>query len=158
MLNKITTKYSKFSPEFPCKDACVHAKSFRRVHIFVPLWTIACLAPLSMGFSRREYWSGMPCLSPGDCPNPGIEPRSPALQADSLPSEPVGKARICLQSRRHRKHQFNPWVRTIPWRRAWQPTLVFLPREFHVQRSLASYSPWGSKESDRAEHFTFFYC
>ena len=109
-----------------------------------------------MGFSRREYWSGMPCLSPGDCPNPGIEPRSPALQADSLPSEPVGKARICLQSRRHRKHQFNPWVRTIPWRRAWQPTLVFLPKEFHVQRSLASYSPWGSKESDRAEHFTFF--
>ena len=76
MLNKITTKYSKFSPEFPCKDACVHAKSFRRVHIFVPLWTIACLAPLSMGFSRREYWSGLPCPPPGDLSNPGIEPSS----------------------------------------------------------------------------------
>ena len=44
--------------------------------------------PLSMGFSRQGYWSGFPCPSPGDRPNPGIEPRSPALQADSLPSEP----------------------------------------------------------------------
>ena len=87
MLNKITTKYSKFSPEFPCKDACVHAKSFRRVHIFVPLWTVACQAPLSMGFSRQEYWSGLPCPPPGDLPDPGIEHISPAptvLQVDSL--------------------------------------------------------------------------
>ena len=44
-----------------------------------------------MGFSREEYWSGLPCPLPGDLPNPGIEPRSPALQADSLPSEPPGK-------------------------------------------------------------------
>ena len=51
-------------------------------------WTVVCQAPLSMEFSRREYWSGLPCLSPGDLPNPGIEPVSPvspALQADSLP-------------------------------------------------------------------------
>ena len=86
MLNKITTKYSKFSPEFPCKDACVHAKSFRRVHIFVPLWTIACLAPLSMGFSRREYWSGLPCpplsrVGAEWSPHPGIEPESPTSSA-----------------------------------------------------------------------------
>ena len=45
----------------------------------------------SMGFSRQEHWSGLPFPSPGDLPNPGIEPRSPALQADSLPSEPTGK-------------------------------------------------------------------
>ena len=45
-------------------------------------------APLSIGFSRQEYWSGLPFPSPGDLPNPGIEPRSPALQADSLPSGP----------------------------------------------------------------------
>ena len=45
----------------------------------------------SWGFSRQEYWSGLLCPSPGDLPNPGIEPRSPALQADSLPSEPPGK-------------------------------------------------------------------
>ena len=48
-------------------------------------------APPSMGFSRQEYWSGLPFPSPGNLPNPGIEPRSPALQADSLPSEPQGK-------------------------------------------------------------------
>ena len=50
-------------------------------------WTVACQSPLSMEFSSQEYWSGLPCHSLGDLPNPGIEPRSPALQADSLPSE-----------------------------------------------------------------------
>ena len=50
-----------------------------------------CQAPLSMGFSRQEYWSGWSFLSPGDLPDPGIEPRSSTLQADSLPSEPLGK-------------------------------------------------------------------
>ena len=54
-------------------------------------WTVAHQAPLSMGFSRQEYWSGLPFPSPGDLPNPGIEPGSPALQADSLPTEPLGK-------------------------------------------------------------------
>ena len=54
-------------------------------------WTVAHQAPLSMGFSRYEYWSGLPFSSPGDLPNPEIEPRSPALQADSLPSELPGK-------------------------------------------------------------------
>ena len=48
-------------------------------------------APLSMGFSCKEYWSGLPFPSPGDLPNPGIEPWSPAFQVDSLPSEPQGK-------------------------------------------------------------------
>ena len=48
-------------------------------------------APLSMGFSRHEYWSGLPFPSPGDLPDPGIKPRSPTLQADALPSEPPGK-------------------------------------------------------------------
>ena len=50
-------------------------------------WTVACQAPLSMGFSRQGYWSGLPFPSPGDLPDPGIEPRSPALQAVSLPIE-----------------------------------------------------------------------
>ena len=54
-------------------------------------WTVACQAPLSMRFSRQEYWSGLPFPSPGDLPNPGIKPRSPALQADSLPTELCGK-------------------------------------------------------------------
>ena len=52
-------------------------------------WTVACQAPLSMEFSRQEYWSGLPFPSPGDLPDPGIEPGSPALQADSLPSATI---------------------------------------------------------------------
>ena len=54
-------------------------------------WTVACQAPLSTGFSRQEYWYGLPFPSPGDLPNPGIEPKCPTLQADSLPSEPPEK-------------------------------------------------------------------
>ena len=49
-------------------------------------WTAACQAPLSMGFSRQEYWGGLPFPFPEDLPDPGVEPRSPALQADSLPT------------------------------------------------------------------------
>ena len=52
---------------------------------FVTLWTTACQAPLSMEFSRQEYWSGLPCPPPGDFSNPGIKPAAPALQVDSLP-------------------------------------------------------------------------
>ena len=61
------------------------------VQLFVTLWTVALQAPLSMGFSKQKYWSGLPCPPPGDLPNPGIEPRSPALQVDSLPTEPPVK-------------------------------------------------------------------
>ena len=69
------------------------------------LWTVACQAPLSMRFSRQEYWSGLPCPPLGDLPDPGIEPMSPmspALQADALPTEPPGKPNplhICALSR-----------------------------------------------------------
>ena len=70
---------------------CVCVKSLSRVQLFATPWTVTSQAPLSMGFSRQEYWSGLPFPSPGDLPNPGIEPRSPALQADALSSEPPGK-------------------------------------------------------------------
>ena len=53
----------------------------------VTTWTVACQAPLSMGFSRQEYWIGLPFTSPGALPDPGIKPGSPALQADDLPTE-----------------------------------------------------------------------
>ena len=62
--------------------------------LFATLWTAALQAPLSMGFSRQEYWSGLPFPPSEDLPDPGIEPRSLALQADSLPSEPPGKSAI----------------------------------------------------------------
>ena len=58
--------------------------------IVIP-WTVACQAPLSMEFSRQEYWSGLPFPSPGDLPDPGINPASPAWQADSLPAGSPGK-------------------------------------------------------------------
>ena len=64
-----------------------------------PHWIVAHQAPLSMGFSRQEYWSGLPFLSPGDLPDPRIEPESPALQVDYLSTEPPGKtlmSRICF--------------------------------------------------------------
>ena len=57
----------------------------------VTSWTLARQVPLPMGFSRQEYWSGLPFPSPGDLPNSGIEPRSPTLWTDSLSSEPPGK-------------------------------------------------------------------
>ena len=66
-------------------------KSLSRVQLFVIPWVVAYQAPLSMGFSRQGYWSGLPFPSPGDLPDPGIEPGSPVLQADALPSEPLGK-------------------------------------------------------------------
>ena len=62
-----------------------------RVRLFATPWPVARQAPLSIGPSRQEYGSGLPCPPPGDLPKPGIEPRSPALKVDSLQSEPLGK-------------------------------------------------------------------
>ena len=85
------------------KQACHPADTFvdwdtfdtscSRVQLFATPWTAANQAPPSMGFSRQECWSGLPFPSPGDLSNPGIEPGSPTLQADTLPSEPPGRSR-----------------------------------------------------------------
>ena len=72
----------------------VKVKSLSRVRLFVTSWTVAYQSPLSMRFSRQESWSGLPCHSPGDLPDPRIKPRSLTLQTDSLPSEPPGKPEI----------------------------------------------------------------
>ena len=64
---------------------------FLCVQLFATPWTVAHQAPLSMGFFRQEYWSGLPLPSPDDLPYPGIQPGSPALQADSLPPELQGR-------------------------------------------------------------------
>ena len=66
-------------------------KSLSHVQLFATPWTAAYQAPTSMGFSRQEYWSGLPFPSPGDLPNSGIEPRSPTFQAEALTSEPPGQ-------------------------------------------------------------------
>ena len=67
---------------------CVHSQFLSRVLLCVTPWTVAHWALLSVGFSKQEYWSGLPCPPPGDLSDLGIEPASPALQVDSLPLSP----------------------------------------------------------------------
>ena len=77
---------------------------FSRVQLFVTLWAVACQAPLSMEFSRQEYWSGLPCLPPGDLPNPEMEPTSPvspALAGGFFTTELPGKPK-CKDVRENR--------------------------------------------------------
>ena len=79
-----------------CVCVCVLSYS-NCVWLFVTLWTVACQAPPSMGFSRQEYWTGLSFPAPGNLPNPGIKPLSPvapALQADSLPRSHQGSPKI----------------------------------------------------------------
>ena len=79
------------------------------VQLFATPWTVVCQAPLSRGFSRQEYWSGLACPPPGDLLHPGIKARSPTLKADSLPSKLPGKpirvsaGKLTLEERSNRK-------------------------------------------------------
>ena len=97
-------------------------------------WTVACQAPLSMGFSRQEYWSGLTFPSPGDISNPGIEPGSPAFQADALTSEPPEKSKDAEDIRD---------VGLIPGGE--DPLEEEMATHSHGQRSLVGYSPWGHR-------------
>ena len=77
----------------PCQGTRSHMLQLKKIlHGTMKIKDLECFtkAPLSMGFPRQEYWSRLPFLSPGDLPNPGIKPESPALQADSLPSDHQG--------------------------------------------------------------------
>ena len=69
----------------------LEVKSLSHIRLFATPWTVAYQASLSVGFSRQGYWNGLPFPSPGNLPDPGIEPGSPALQTDALPSGPPGK-------------------------------------------------------------------
>ena len=82
---------------------------FIHVQFFAILQTVACQAPLSTGFSRQEHWSGLPFPSPWDLPKPGIEPRSPALQADTVTAEPPGKPlKQCMKQQRLNSNNQKP--------------------------------------------------
>ena len=86
--NQKDTTFLKTNEIFIFVTRCVRVQSFSRVWLFATLWTLTLQAPLSMGLSRQEYWSGLPCLPSGDLPNPRIKPTSPAapaFQVDSLP-------------------------------------------------------------------------
>ena len=104
-------------------------KSLSHGQLFATPWTVVHQAPLSMGFSRQEYWSGLPFPSPGNLPDPGIKPRSPALQGDSSPSEPSGKIYIIYMASQvvlvvktspanagDARDEFFPWVQKLFWR------------------------------------------
>ena len=104
----------------------VKVKSLSCVLLFVTPWTGAYQASPSMGFSRQEYWSGLPFPSPGDLPNPGIKPGSPALKSDALTSEPPGKPEMATPS-------------------------VFLAGESQGWRSLVGCCLWDRTESDKTE-------
>ena len=106
----------------------VKVKSLSHARLFATSWTVAYQAPPSMGFSRQEYWSGLPFPSPGDLPDPGIEPKSPALQADALQSELLNMNMVYLD------------CIYIDTGKEWQPTPIFLPGESHGQRSLSGYT------------------
>ena len=122
--------------------------------ILATLWTIVRQAPLSMGFSRHEYWSRLPGPPPGDLPDPGMEPTSPVsptLQAGFLPLYHLGshgaqgdrpKSGSCVWSQGRPRPAVRPfWEGKIPWRRAWLPTPEFLLEKSCGQRSLVDYGP-----------------
>ena len=99
--------------------------------------------PQSLGLPSAEAYGDSACAAGA----PGRQRRSHPLSLTIILGSPVAqRERICLQSRRRRGCRFNPWVWKIPWRRAWQPTPVFLPGKSRGQRSPAGYSPWGDKE------------
>ena len=73
------------------RKMCVHAQLLSQVHLFSTPWPVAHQDPLSMGFSRQQYWNGLPCPPPGDLPHPGTETMSPALAGGFFTLEPHGK-------------------------------------------------------------------
>ena len=113
---------------------------FSHVQLFAAPWTAAYQAPPSTGFSRQEYWSGVPLPSPTYIHTHIYGASQVALVVKNLPA-----------NEEDIRDRFHSWVGKSPWRRARQPTPVFLPGEFHGQRSLGAYSPWGCKELDMTE-------
>ena len=110
-------------PFFETKKWKWKVKSLSRVWHFLTPWTVAYQAPPSLGFSRQEYWSGVPFPSPGNNPNSGIEPGSPTLQADTLTPEPLGKSRglqkpgagetACKEATARSQLALRPWAQCL---------------------------------------------
>ena len=131
----------------------VCVQSLSHVRFFATLWTVAHQAPLFMGFSRQEYWSGLPFPSPGDLPSTGVQPGPPALQTDTLLSEPPGINASFSWSSTTLSTMWETWVR-------------YLSREDPLEKEMAAHSsaiawkiPWTeepgrlqSMESQRVGH------
>ena len=129
-------------------------KSLSRVQLFATPWTVAYQAFPSMGFSKQEFWSGLPFPSPGDLPDPRIESGSPAMEADALTSEPPGNRRkahvhigtafsVVVTKNGHKAVAFLMRHTFAGGSRQWHPTPVLLPGKSHGRRSLVGCSPWG---------------
>ena len=143
-----------------CMHVCV-LSCFSRVWLLVTLWTVAHKTPLSMGFSRQEYWSGLPCPPPEDFPKRGIifiiflliwnwwlgpKAESKEVWKTSHFRETCWLSRWysgkeSCQCRRCQRCGSSPWVRKILWRRKWQPTPVFLLGKFYGERRLVDCNP-----------------
>ena len=89
--------------------ACTRAQSLSCAQLFATPWTVACPAPLSMGFSRQEYWSGLPFPPPGDLPHPGIESASPALADGFFTTKPARKHEVPITCMSSGLHPWEPW-------------------------------------------------
>ena len=112
------------------------------VWLFAALWIAALQVPLSMGFSRQEYWSGLPCPSPGDLPHPGIKPRSLASWADSLLSEPPGKPKELGNGNQMPDTNRHQWAHrsSTPLLQTTVPGMTFLREAGQRTQGLWSYS------------------
>ena len=117
----------------------ISANCFSHVWLFVTLWTVACQAPLSMGFSRQEYWSGLPCPPPEDLPDPGIEPSSfmtPALAGGFFTTSATWEAKFGFQ----RGGQRSP-ASQVPPRETWEVDQVDGPPGWAIL-----FTTWGFSE------------
>ena len=143
-LKNIRSSYLRKGPVTP--TAGVHALLLNHVWLCATLWTVACQAPLSMGFCRKEYWSGLPFPSPGDLPSSGTEPVSPALAGRFFTTEPPGGP-VTLTGL-HRKMRWNldanPWL-TLDTHMRWFPWLSehnhAVPFRGQQRACLGLYSP-----------------
>ena len=144
--NTVAPKKGKQENEKPSVIMCVKVTQSCPI-LCNPMDCIAYQALLSMEFSRKEYCNGLSFHLPGDLPDLGIKLASlisPALAGRFFTTSATWGHLGAFK-------MFNPCVRKVAWRRAWQPTPVFFPGEFHGQKNLVGYSPRGHKESDTTE-------
>ena len=155
----------KESISLSCVGACV-LSLFSHVQLFTTLWTVAHQAPLSIGFSGQEYWSGLPCPPLGDFPHPRIDtvsPAAPCIEGGLFTAEPPRKPFLLVVSgktsltskesacKECRRLEFNPWVWKVPLEKEMATHSSILAWGIPWTRTLLGYSPWCSKESDTTE-------
>ena len=124
--------------QWPVTTATIFSPAFARVHLSLNYpWPNRDRVDITAAGHRNQ------CSSPqieGCFPRVGTAIKQDVLEKTVFPGSTSGKEPTC-QCKRHKRHGFDPWVRSMPWRRKWKPTPVFLPRESHGQRSLAGYGP-----------------